>query len=65
MNRPATLFRFAVPAASRSTPSELSREVDALLDELDVVLQCRCCLPRDGFPRIDDWASEVGFDNES
>jgi hypothetical protein len=56
MKQPAAFPRLIQPADSRSAASERSREVDALLDDLDVVLGCRCCAPRAFI--IEDWAAD-------
>jgi hypothetical protein len=47
------------PEASESPPSssDLSREVDLLLSEFDLVLSCRCCVRSDGSFTAEDWAS--------
>jgi hypothetical protein len=57
MNRPAAFH------SGRSDGSDRSREVDALLDDLDVVLRCRCCEPRAFI--IDDWAADENEAAES
>jgi hypothetical protein len=56
MTRPAAFPRPVQPDTGRSVASERSREVDALLDDLDIVLGCRCCAPRAFI--IDDWAAD-------
>ena len=56
MKQPAAFPRLIQPADSRSAASERSREVDALLDDLDVVRGCRCCAPRAFI--IEDWAAD-------
>jgi hypothetical protein len=38
-----------------STAIDPSREADLLLADLDIVLRCRCCEPRDGF--VADWTA--------
>jgi hypothetical protein len=47
------------PEACESPPSssDLSREVDLLLSEFDLVLRCRCCARGDGSFTAEDWAS--------
>ena len=37
------------------TPTDPSREVDQLLGDLDLVLRCRCCMPRDRFVAVESW----------
>jgi len=37
------------------SPADLSREMDELLGDLDLVLRCRCCEPRDRFMAIESW----------
>jgi hypothetical protein len=54
MNRLAA-FHPEQSGAGRAA-SDRSREVDALLDDLDIVLRCRCCEPRAFI--IDDWAAD-------
>jgi hypothetical protein len=55
MKQPAALFH-ALRTDPGQTAAERSREVDALLDDLDVVLGCRCCAPRAFI--VDDWAAD-------
>jgi hypothetical protein len=43
-----------------SNPAEASAEIDMLLADLDLVLRCRCCLPRGGF-----LAEEIGSSAEA
>lgn len=48
-----------MPETSRDTlptPADASREVDLLLADLDLVLRCRCCEPRDGFFADEGWS---------
>lgn len=38
-------------------PIDPSHEIDQLLIDLDLVLRCRCCEPRDGFFAAESWAT--------
>ena len=47
----------ATKISHKGSPSsaDLSREMDELLGDLDLVLRCRCCEPRDRFMAIESW----------
>lgn len=51
------MFESATEISRKSSPSpaDLSREMDELLGDLDLVLRCRCCEPCDRFIAIESW----------
>jgi hypothetical protein len=38
--------------------SDPSLEVDLLMEDLEIVLRCRCCVPTDALFRIEAWNSD-------
>ncbi|MBS0530814.1 MAG: hypothetical protein JSS22_15700 [Proteobacteria bacterium] len=51
------MSEFATEILRETLPamSDPSREMDELLGDLDLVLRCRCCEPRDRFIAIESW----------
>ena len=65
MSRAAASFPAIEPDSGWSTVSNRSRDVDALLAELDFVLNCRCCAPRDRAFAVEDWAASDAVPSEA
>jgi hypothetical protein len=49
------------PAQQRDLPGsqrDLSREADLLMDDLEIVLRCQCCVAANTSFRVETWESE-------
>jgi hypothetical protein len=51
-NRAAKLKNYPSPE------SDPSREADLLMEELEIVLRCRCCVPTSARFKIEAWDSD-------
>ena len=50
------------PVKRRDLPGserDLSREVDLMMDDLEIVLRCQCCVAANASFRVETWDSEI------